>query len=152
MPYTAPDKTTFTGLFPAFAAVTDDQYEFWSGHAVSVTEPIEDCLGDRMDLATMLATAHYLTESGIGTGAESEMAAQGMGGFKSIKSGTISLERGDAKSSSDAGVWGSTSYGLRVWPMLRACLAGPRVTGTGALPGGCGFNGFAGPLPPYGCC
>lgn len=132
MTYAAPPKATFTALFPAFAAVTDDQYAFWSAQAVLVTEPLQDCLGDRMDLATMLATAHFLAESGIGTGAESEMAAQGMAGFKSIKSGTLSLERGD--SSISAGSWSTTSYGARVWPMLSACLAGPRVTGTGALP------------------
>ena len=151
MTYDAPAKTTFTGLFPAFAAVTDEQYTFWSGQAVLVTEPLQNCLGDRMDLATMLAIAHFLVESGIGTGAESEMAAQGASGFKSIKSGTISLDRGDVKTASDAGAWGTSSYGLRLYPMLKACLAGPRVTGTGALPCGGAFNGFAGPLPPYGC-
>lgn len=148
MTYTAPDKDTFTGLFPAFAAVTDDQYTFWSAQAVLVTEPIQDCLADRMDLATMLTTAHYLAESGIGTGAESEIAAQGMGGFKSIKSGSLSLERGDA---ADAGTWSTTSYGNRVYPMLSACLSGPRVTGTGTLPGGCGFNGYAGALRAWNC-
>lgn len=146
MPYTAPDKAEFVALFPAFAAVTDDQYEFWSAQAVLVTEPIEACLGERMDLATMLVTAHYLTESGIGTGAESEMAAQGMGGFKRIKSGSIDLERGEAKDSSSAGSWSTTSYGMRAWPMLKACVAGPRVTSTGAL---CTFSGYPG--PPYGC-
>lgn len=150
MPYTAPPQDTFTGLFPAFAAVTPEQYAFWSGQAVLVTEPLEGCLGGRMDLATMLATAHYLCEAGVGTGAESEMAAQGMAGFKSIKSGSLSLDRADSKSAADAGAWGATSYGLRLWPMLKACSAGPRVTGTGAVIGGCGFNGFAGPLPPYG--
>jgi hypothetical protein len=93
-----------------------------------------DCLGDRMDLATMLATAHYLTEQGIGAGAESEMAAQGMGGFKSIRSGSIALDRGDAEAVEAAGSWGSSSYGLRLWPMLRACVGGPRVTATGSLP------------------
>lgn len=145
MTYTAPPKDIFTELFPAFAAVTDDQHTFWSAQAVLVTEPLQACLGERMDLATMLVTAHYLTESGIGTGAESEMAAQGMGGFRRIKSGSIDLERGDSKSS-DASSWSTTSYGARVWPMLRACVAGPRVTGTGTL---CTFPGYPG--PPYGC-
>lgn len=134
MTYAAPPKATFVALFPAFAAVSDDQYVFWSGQAVLVTVPIEACLGERMDLATMLCTAHYLAESGIGTGAESEMAAQGMGGFKSIKSGSLSLERADSSKTGDMGSWGTTSYGSRVYPMLSACLAGPRVTGTGTLP------------------
>jgi hypothetical protein len=146
MAYTAPTLETFTGVFPAFAAVTEDQYTFWSAQAVLVTEPLQDCLGDRMDLATMLATAHYLVEQGIGAGAESEMAAQGMGGFKSIRSGSIALDRGDAKAVESAGSWGSSSYGLRLWPMLRACVAGPRVTATGALP-----CGIVAPIYPFGC-
>jgi len=145
MAYTAPDKATFIAIFPAFAAVTDDTYAFWSGQAVLITSPQEACLGERMDLATMLATAHYLAEAGIGTGAESEMAAQGASGFKRIKSGTIELERADSTSASDAGIWGTTSYGLRLWPMLRACVAGPYVTGTGSIPCSGGFY-RSGPL------
>jgi hypothetical protein len=146
MPYTAPTKDTFTGLFPAFSAVSDAQYDFWSAQAVLVTEPIEACLGDRMDLATMLATAHYLTEQGIGTGAESQMAAEGMGGFKSIKSGSLSLDRGDSSGSSSSETWGTSSYGTRLYPMLKACFGGPRVTGTGTILG----SGCPSLLSPYG--
>jgi hypothetical protein len=149
LPYTAPPQDTFTGLFPAFAAVTAEQYAFWSAQAVLATGPLEGCLRQRMDLATMLATAHYLTEAGIGAGTESEMVAQGMGGFKRIKSGSLDLERGDAKAAEDAGPWGSTSYGLRLWPMLRACSIGPRVTGTGTLMGCGGYRDS--PLHPWGC-
>jgi hypothetical protein len=159
MAYTAPDKTTFTGLFPAFAAVTQEQYDFWSARAARVVDPITGCLADDADLAAMLATAHYLTLQGIGTGAESEMAAQGATSFTRIKTGSIELERRGADAaginaaggSADAGSWGTTSYGARVFPMLKACLGGPRVTATGSLVGCGGFNGFAGPLPPYGC-
>lgn len=147
MAYTPPDKATFTAAFPSFAAVADPTYDLWLADAVLVTEPLQDCLGARMDMATMLLTAHLLTLAGVGTGAESEMAAQGMSGFKSIRSGSLSLDRGESKS--QGGIYASTSYGQRVWPMLAACLAGPRVTATGCLPTGDGFNGFAGPLPPY---
>ncbi|WP_257541035.1 DUF4054 domain-containing protein [Sphingobium sp. CFD-1] len=141
MAYTAPDKATFIAVFPSFAAVTDEAYAFWSARAGRIIDPMQSCLGDDADLAAMLATAHYLSQAGIGTGAESEMAAQGASGFKRIKSGTIELERADSASSSDAGEWGATSYGLRLWPMLLACLSGPRVTGTGTLPCGSGYQG-----------
>lgn len=151
MAYTPPDKATFIGIFPAFAAVTDEAYAFWSAQAVLITQPLESCLGARMDLATMRATAHYLAQAGIGTGTESQMAAEGASGFKRIKSGTLDLERFDSSNAEDMGDWGTTSYGQQVYPMLKACLTGPRVTGTGAVIGGCGFNGFAGPLP-YGRC
>lgn len=134
MTYTPPSKADFIAIFPSFAAVTDDAYAFWSAQAALVTGPMEGCLGAQMDLATMLATAHYLTLAGIGTGAESEMAAQGASGFRRIKSGTIELERADDASSSDGGEWAATSYGQRVWPMLKVCVAGPRVSSTGYLP------------------
>ncbi|WP_066770091.1 DUF4054 domain-containing protein [Sphingobium sp. CCH11-B1] len=151
MAYTPPTKATFIAIFPSFAAVSDEAYDFWSGQAVLITEPLQDCLAGQMDLATMRATAWYLTDAGIGTGAESEMAAQGASGFKRIKSGTIELERGDATKAESAGVYGSNSYGVAFFAMIRPCLAGPRVTGTGCVPCGTGFNGWAGPLP-YGRC
>lgn len=148
MAYSAPTKDQFIAIFPAFAAVADEAYAFWSARAGRIVEPMQACLGDDADLAAMLLTAHLLTLQGIGTGAEAEMAAQGASGFKRIKSGTIELDRGDAASiGADMGEYGATSYGQQVFPMLKACLAGPRVTGTGAVIGGCGFNGFAGPLP-----
>lgn len=133
MAYTPPPLADFIAVFPAFAAVTEAQYSFWSTAAVRVTEPLQSCLGDSMDLATMLATAHYLTESGIGTGAESEMAAQGMGGFTSIKSGSLSLTRAEGAGKS-SGKWGSTSYGARFLSIAGGCVAGPGVARTGTVP------------------
>lgn len=149
MAYAPPSKATFVALFPAFAAVSDEAYDFWSDQAVLITEPMEACLGERMDLATMLVTAHNLTLQGIGTGTDAQMAAQGAGSFTRIKSGTLELERSKNDAAEGMGEYGATSYGQRVYPMLRACVAGPRVTGTGAVVGDCGFNGFAGPLPPW---
>lgn len=143
MAYTPPDKATFTSIFPPFAAVTDEAYTFWSARAARIVDPLQACLGDDADLAAMLITAHLLTLQGIGTGAEAEMAAQGASGFKRIKSGTIDLERTDSASAASMGEYGATGYGQQVWPMLKACVAGPRVTGTGAL---CGYGGY-----PWGC-
>jgi len=133
MAYTPPTKATFIAIFPAFAAVTDEAYAFWSAQAVLITEPLEACLGARMDLATMRATAWYLTDAGIGTSTEAEMAAQGASGFKRIKSGTIDLEKADATAAEAAGIYGSNSYGLQFFGMIKPCLAGPRITGTGSL-------------------
>lgn len=149
MAYTAPEKATFVAIFPSFADVADEAYAFWSAQASLLTEPRESCLGAQMDLATMRATAWYLTDAGIGTGTESEVAAQGAQGFSRIKSGTIELERTKNDAAASAGQFGSNSYGLQFWAMLRPCLAGPMVTGTGCLPYSVGFNGFAGPMPPW---
>jgi len=147
MAYTPPDKDTFTALFPAFASVEQAAYDFWSAQAALITEPMQDCLGARMDLATMLVTAHYLTQQGIGTGTEAQVSAQGANGFKSIKSGSLSLERADTTSTSEeAGDWGATSYGLRAWPMLSTCAgSGPIVSSTGRVVGSFGYQ--AGPMP-----
>ena len=145
MAYAPPTRATFIGLFPVFAAVTDAQYTFWAAQAVLVTEPLEGCLASRMDLATMLVTAHLLTLQGIGTGAEAEMAAQGASGFRRIKSGTLELERGESSGDASAGSYGATSYGQQAWPMLKACLAGPRVSATGN-PMCCGPSGYQGTI------
>ena len=61
-------------------------------------------------------------------------AAQGMAGFKRIKSGSLELERSDAQASASMGSWGPSSFGAQLYPMLKACVAGPRVTGTGTWP------------------
>lgn len=140
-------QSGFIAAFPAFASAPAASVAYWSEQAAMITAPFEECLGDRYQFATWLVTAHHLVLAGLGTGAEAQMAAQGMAGFKSIKSGTLSLDRGD-NYSAGAGEWGATSYGLRVWPMLKACVAGPRVTGTGSLVGG-RFNGYAGLLPGW---
>lgn len=139
----------FIAAFPAFAAVPAPSIQFWNTQAALITDPQSECLSDRATMAEMLLTAHYLTLAGLGTGTEAQMAAQGMSGFKSIKSGSLSLDRGDV--ATKGGEMGTTSYGARAWAMISPCFAGPRISSTGYLPGGCGFNGFAGRLPPWGC-
>lgn len=146
MAYSPPNKATFTALFPSFLAVTDEQYGFWSARAGRVVDPIAACLADDADLAAMRLTAHYLTQQGIGTGADAEMAAQGASGFKRIKSGSIDLERADGATDAAMGDYGTTGYGQQVYPMLKACLGGPSVTSTGALPCHAWPYGYEGPI------
>ena len=150
MAYSAPAKDTFTGIFPAFEAVSDDAYAFWSARGARIVDPIQACLADDAELACMLATAHYLTQQGIGTGTDAQMAAQGASGFKRMKSGSLELEKADNASTANMGDWGTTAYGQQLYPMLKACVGGPRVTGTGCVVGVSGFNGFAGIIPPWG--
>ena len=149
MTYTPPPKDDFIAIYPLFATVGDPAYTFWSTQAANAIGHFEDCLGDRMDLAGMLAIAHYLTKAGIGTGTEAQIAAEGASGFKSIRSGSLSLERSDGSTSTSGGEWGTTSFGQQLWPMLKACVGGPIVSSTGYVGGNCGYNGFAGPLPTW---
>ena len=143
MAYSPPTKSAFVAVFPAFAAVTDEAYAFWSARAARIVDPLQSCLGDDAELACMLATAHYLAGQGIGTGTDSQLPQ----GIQRIKSGTIEIERASGDGAASMGDWGGTSYGQQLFPMLKACLGGPRVSATGALPCGGAFNGFAGPLP-----
>lgn len=134
MPYTPPSRTEFIGIYPLFATVTDAAYDHWSTEAVRRIAHLEDCMGDGMNTAAMLAIAHLLTKAGIGTGTDAQMAAQGAQGFKSIRSGSLSLERFDNSVDKAGGDWGTTSYGAELWPMLRACVGfGPIVSSTGSL-------------------
>ena len=134
MPYTPPDRADFIAIYPVFAAVTPEAYAYWSSEAMRRIGQFEDCLGDGMNNAVMLATAHLLTKAGIGTGADAKVNAKGMGGFKSIRSGSLSLERSESASTSEGGDWSTTSYGVELWPSLRSCVAGPMVSSTGYIP------------------
>lgn len=129
----------FIAAFPAFAGVPAASIQFWNGQAVLITDPQADCLGARAEMATMLLTAHYLVLAGLGTGTDAQMAAQGVAGFKVIKSGSLNLERFEG--STKGGELGTTTYGARAWAMISPCFAGPRVTDTGCVVGG-GFAGF----------
>lgn len=142
MAYSAPTKDQFTAIFPAFSAVTDEAYTFWSARAARIVDPLQSCLGDDAELACMLATAHYLAGQGIGTGTDSQLPQ----GIQRIKSGTIEIERASGDGAA-MGEWAASPYGQQLFPMLKACIGGPRVTGSGAAPCGGAFNGFAGPLP-----
>lgn len=148
MTYTRASLATFTAAFPAFAAITEEQYDFWADRAEAATVPRESCLGDNMAYVTMLLTAHYLERGGLGTGAAAQGFANGMDGYTEVKSDGLSLKRAENGSAS-GGMWATTRYGAEAWPYLRACAGGPLVTNTGELVGGCGFNGYAGQFPPY---
>ena len=63
-----------------------------------------------------------------------------------IKSGSIDLERADSATDAAMGDYGTTSYGQQVYPMLKACLGGPSVTSTGALPCHAWPYGYEGPI------
>ena len=125
-------------LLPAFAAVADATVQAWLDRAARlVTEAWPD--SDRKH-GEMLLAAHYMTLNGLGTGAEAEMAAAGASGFKSMRSGSLSLDRGDTSGGDAMGEYGTTQYGRQFWPLLRVYAGGPRVTGTGTIDGSYGLD------------
>jgi hypothetical protein len=132
MPYTQATAADLKAQFARFADVADATIELWLTRARRM---VDDgwCEDDRA-FGEMLLGAHYLTLEGLGTGTEAQLAADGLAGMQSIKSGQLSLTRGGAGADQAAGQLGSTSYGQRFLELLAQNTRGPRVAPTGALP------------------
>jgi len=75
----------------------------------------------------MLYACHLMTQDGLGVGAP----PAGLAGFRSIKSGALSLERGAAADVSAASL-ASTTYGQRFARLLRLNKGGMRVAASSA--------------------
>lgn len=146
MAYTIPTAAEFKAAFPAFAAVPDAAIE----QALSEATAYEDeTWPDQQTYANglMLLAAHFLTQQGLGTGAEAAAAAGGMSTFQRAKSGTFEFDRG-AKAASAGGDpfyddLMSTSYGRRWAALAKRLFSGPLVLGGGVLlPGTFGGRGY----------
>ena len=82
---------------------------------------------DRVE-AVMLAAGHELTLAGHGGGAESELARAGALGFRSFRSGALSLERFDQPSGAgQANGYGQTAYGRQLQALIRSRFVGVMV-------------------------
>lgn len=122
----AATPATLIAQFPAFAAVDEATVEFWLTRAATVVT-----FDDPDDLAQMLWSAHYLTINGYGSGTDAQLAAQGLAGASSIRSGSLSVtfDKGAALTG-----FGSTVYGRQYLDLARAAgLGGPLVAPTGAM-------------------
>lgn len=126
---TADDLKT---AFPRFAAVADETVEYWLTRARRSVD--ETWTEDDYAMGQMLLAAHLMTLNGLGTGVEATVAAQGMGDFKSVKSGSFSLDRGETGGGAAAGTLASTSYGRQFAALARVNVGGVRVAPTGTLP------------------
>jgi len=132
MAYTDATASDLKAAFPAFAAVADETVEFWLERArrqVDATWTEGDYA-----FAQMLLACHLMTLAGLGTGAESEAAASGTGDYRTIRSGSLTLERFDRGDKAAQGEIGSTSYGRQFAALARQNVRGPRVMDTGAVP------------------
>lgn len=120
MPYTDPTPASIKTLFPAFAPVPDDTITAWIGVAKTMVD--NTWLETDYTYGVSLYAAYLMTGKGLGTGAEAEIAAGGMSGFNSIRSGQLSLSRG---STSQGGgdvpsPWNTNQYGIEwYWLMLK---------------------------------
>lgn len=137
MAYTAPTAAELKAMYPAFAAVPDDTV---SAYIVRANRMVDSTWteGDYAD-AIMLLACHLMTLTGLGAGAEAQVNAQGMAGFKTIRSGQLTLERGSGAGdgSNVPDEWSGSVYGRQFYWLLKrnkpavAVAGGTTVTGDG---------------------
>lgn len=138
MAYTAPTATELKAKYPAFAAVADDTVTLYIVDANRMVD--ETWTEGDYATAIMLAACHLMVLSGIGAGAEAQVNAQGLSGFQSIRSGSLSLSRGSASDSGGVpkdlagSVYGQQFYYLlkKNRPAIAVANGGAPAIGEGA--------------------
>jgi hypothetical protein len=145
MAYTAPTPADLKTAFPAFASVDDAVIQFWLDRAARMVD--ESWPEGDFAFARELLACHYMMLNKIGVTSTTAIPD----GVTDFKSGGFQVKFADkvAESAID-GSYQATLYGRQFEPLLMAAKGGPRVVGGGTVPCyGYGYNGYAGPLPPW---
>lgn len=132
MAYTQATATDLKDLLPKFSAVADATVEIWLTRARRSVD--DSWTADDRAHGEILLAAHYLTLEGYGTGAEAEIAAAGLAGMQSVRSGKLQFTKGASGADAAQGTLESTSYGQRWLELLRQNRGGARVTPSGTIP------------------
>lgn len=129
MAYTSPTVEDFKARFVSFGPLGDPN-DLQVQAALEDAETVADDKWSDADRrqAVMLKAAHELTMNGVGTGAEAELASTGLLGFSSIRSGGLSLDRGQSSgAASDPSGYGQTAYGRRLQALICSRFVGVLV-------------------------
>ncbi len=123
------DHLTFVSIFPEFADISvypEAQVGFWLSQAPKQLS--EERLGGNYDLAVMLYAAHNLVLSAKDVKAASVGgvggSASGIVSSKTVDKVTVSYDTGSA-TIDGAGAWNLTTYGTRLYQLLRGANIGP---------------------------
>jgi hypothetical protein len=147
--YVDPTASDLKARYPAFAGVDDATIGYWLTDAhrfVDTSWPIEDDYGP----ALIARAAHEMVEAKVSGIAQDEVEELAGFGLTQFKSGSFSASFSEAAAAqATEGGLASTKYGREYLALLRRNKGGPGTTGPGCVPAPCGFNGYAGPLPPY---
>ncbi|WP_420139814.1 DUF4054 domain-containing protein [Sphingomonas sp.] len=146
MPYEAPTPVDLKARYPAFAAVSDATIQIYLDQANG--GDADQSWSERdFSPAVQAAAAHRMARAGVlGTSGTVDASA----GITSFKSASVSIEfSADAVKAAVKGGWASTPYGQDYADLLARNKGGARVLGGGGIDCNPGFNGFAGPLPPW---
>ncbi|MFE1598191.1 DUF4054 domain-containing protein [Methylobacterium sp. ID0610] len=126
MAYTPPTAADFKLRFPAFSTAPDEQVAGFLEDAASVADDGWPDADRRK--AVMLQAAHDMTTRGIGGGVEAKLAAAGALGFKSFRSGGLSLDRADDPAAAASGdPLAQTVYGRELLALIRSRFPGVLV-------------------------
>ena len=128
------DPSDFRAAFPEFwdsSVFTNAQISFWAGEAANELTPRR--MGNSLTVATYLFIAHNIV---LGARAAAASAAGGIPGeatgptsSKSVDKVSVSYDTASA-AIEGAGAYNLTSYGQRLYRMIKAFSAGPiYVTG-----------------------
>lgn len=117
--YVAPTPSWLITLFPPFAAVPTATIQAFINQAMGSVDA--GWIEADYPYGIVYLAAHLMVMSGLGTGAQAEAQSQGMGGFTTIRSGQLTLQR--AATSRDAQEapppWNTSWYGVQYYWLLR---------------------------------
>jgi len=123
MAFTVPTAADLKTRFPAFEACDDQTVDFALAEAAAL---VDDSWSSQADftLGRLLYAAHILTLEGYGSGSEAKTAGGGLSAFKTIKSGALTLTRGD-DAAAVAGKVETTTFGQRFTQLQGLNRGGP---------------------------
>jgi len=118
------DVATFKEAFPEFASNADAQVSFWLMQGVATLNA--RLLGNQYDLAVMLFAAHFVAGSiqNQQAVANGGVPGQSIGPVISKAVGPVSKTMGTFSVDPRAGQYNNTTYGQRLWALMRATAAG----------------------------
>jgi hypothetical protein len=149
MAYDAPTPADLIARYPAFAQVDPATISYWLTDSLRYV----DTSWMEQDYAPALIAhaAYEMAKRGI-PGIATSAAASAIGqGLSRWRSGSADLQFSDeAVKVALAGGYGVSIYGMEYCELLARNKIGIGVTAPGRVPFcNAGFNGFAGPLPPW---
>jgi hypothetical protein len=148
MVYIEPTPSDLKARCPAFAGVDDATIAYWLTDAHRFVD--QSWMEQDYGPALIARAAHDMVEAKVAGIAQDEVEELAGSGLTQFKSGSFSASFSEAAAAQAAeGGLGSTKYGREYLELLRRNKGGLGVTGPGCVPAPCGFNGYAGPLPPY---
>jgi hypothetical protein len=131
MSYTPATAADLSAAFPEFDDVEPDVVDYWLARAI--LDVGSNWLERDRVHGQVLLTAHYLTLAGKGDTPEARAITDGSAEFRSMRVGSLSLERFDKRASTPIL---TTRYGREFAILARKNVGGPRVlnaAGIGAL-------------------